>query len=184
MSFDPTKHYQDPEVAERYDTERFASLSGRIFQWAERRALQGILTSLPDKARVLDAPCGTGRLSDLLIRRGWKTIACDVSAEMLTVAKRRSARWSDSICFSRMDFLEIGLADRAVTAVFTIRFLVHIAPEDRLRMLREFRRVTQRWVVMSMSLSTPWHRLRRRIKQWLGHPKPVRHPVTNHALAD
>lgn len=184
MSFDLTKHYQDPEVAERYDAERFASLSGRVFQWAERRAIRRILRSLPDNARVLDAPCGTGRLSDLLIRRGWKTIACDVSAEMLGVAKRRTAQWSDSICFSRMNFLEMGLADRAVTAVFTIRFLVHIAPEDRLRMLREFRRVTERWVVMSMSLSTPWHRLRRRIKQLLGHPKPVRHPVTNHALAD
>jgi ubiquinone/menaquinone biosynthesis C-methylase UbiE len=184
MSFDPTKHYQDPEVAEQYDTERFASLSGRVFQWAERRALQRILMSLPDNARVLDAPCGTGRLSDLLIGRGWKTIACDVSAEMLAVAKRRCTRWTDSIRFARMDFLEMGLADRAVTAVFTIRFLVHIAPEDRLRMLREFRRVTERWVVMSMSLSTPWHRLRRRIKQWLGHPKPVRHPVTNRALAD
>jgi ubiquinone/menaquinone biosynthesis C-methylase UbiE len=184
MSFDPNKHYQDPEVAERYDTERFTSLSGRVFQWAERRAIQQILASLPPQTRVLDGPCGTGRLSDLLVRRGWKTIACDVSGEMLAVARRRCRPWSDSMSFCRMDFLEIGLVDRAVTAVFTIRFLVHIAPDDRVRMLREFRRITDRWVVMSMSLSTPWHRLRRRIKRWLGHPKPVRHPVTNHALAE
>ena len=69
MSFDPTKHYQDPEVAERYDTERFASLSGRVFQWAERRAVQRILTSLPDNARVLDAPACRARGSPRLCPR-------------------------------------------------------------------------------------------------------------------
>jgi ubiquinone/menaquinone biosynthesis C-methylase UbiE len=184
MSFDPHGHYQDPEVAEQYDAERFTSLPGRVFQWAERRAIRQIVSSLPDKACVLDAPCGTGRLSDLLVRRGWKIMACDVSAEMLAVAKRRCARSGHSMSFLRMDFLNVAFADRSVTAVFTIRFLVHIAPETRVRMLREFRRVSERWVVLSMSLSTPWHRLRRRIKRWLGHQPPVRHPVTNRALAE
>jgi ubiquinone/menaquinone biosynthesis C-methylase UbiE len=184
MSFDPRRDYQDFEVAEQYDAERFSSLSGKVFQWAERRAIERIVASLPDKARVLDLPCGTGRLSDLLVRRGWKTIACDVSGEMLAVARKRSVQLGHSISFFRTDCLQMGVGEGAVSAVFSIRFLVHIAPEERVKMLREFRRVTERWVVMSMSLSTPWHRFRRRLKGWLGHPKPVRFPVTSRALGE
>ena len=184
MSFDPKKDYQDANVAERYDAERFSSLSGKVFQWAERRAIRGVLKSLPSGGRAVDAPCGTGRLSDLLLRRGWRTFACDISAEMLGVARRRNGGRTGSIRFSRMDCTEMALASQSVSAVFSIRFLVHIAPAERIKMLREFRRVTDRWVVISMSLSTPWHRVRRRIKSWLGHPKPVRYPVTNKALTE
>jgi hypothetical protein len=50
-------------------------------------------------------------------------------------------------------------------------------------MLRELARVSRRWVVLTLSISTPWHRLRRAIKAWLGHWKPVRHPATSRAIA-
>lgn len=102
---------------------------------------------------------------------------------MLGVASRRNGGWTGSIRFSRMDCAEMALANESVSAVFSIRFLVQIAPAERIKMLREFRRVTDRWVVISMSLSTPWHRVRRRIRSWLDDPKAVRYPVTNKALA-
>ncbi len=184
MSFDPRREYQDATVAERYDAERFNSLAGKIFQWAERRAIGGVLRSLPGKGRAVDVPCGTGRLSDLLLRRGWQTFACDISAEMLGVARRRNGGQPGRIRFSRMDCADMALASQSVSAVFSIRFLVHIAPGERIKMLREFRRVTDRWVVISMSLSTPWHRVRRRIKSWLGHQRAIRYPVTSSALAE
>jgi ubiquinone/menaquinone biosynthesis C-methylase UbiE len=183
MSFDVRTHYQDPEIATRYDRERFSSLSGRVFRWAERRVLERVLRSMPPGATVLDAPCGTGRLLEVFLERGARAVAADISGEMITVARRRTARWNSRVRFARMDFLEIPLADRSVAATFSIRFLPHISPAERVRMLREFRRVSQQWVVISYSLSTPWHRLRRGIKGWLGHPKPVRHPVTSQALA-
>jgi ubiquinone/menaquinone biosynthesis C-methylase UbiE len=183
MSVDLRTDYQDLEVAESYDRQRFSSLSGRIFQWAERRALERILRGLPPEASILDAPCGTGRLMPLFLGRGWRTIGADISGEMIAVARRRTAGWNGLTSFCRSDFLQIPLTDRSVTATFSLRFLVHIPPVERVRMLREFRRVSRHCVVISVSLSTPWHRLRRRIKGWLGHPKPVRHPVTNHALA-
>jgi ubiquinone/menaquinone biosynthesis C-methylase UbiE len=183
VSFDPRADYQDPKVAEHYDHERFSSLSGRAFQSAERRALERILRLLPREASILDAPCGTGRLMPLFLALGWRTIGVDISSEMIAVARHRTARWKGLTAFSRCDFLQIPLADRSVTATFSIRFLVHIPADERVIMLREFRRVSQRWVVISVSLSTPWHRLRRGMKTRLGFPRPVRHPVTNAMLA-
>jgi ubiquinone/menaquinone biosynthesis C-methylase UbiE len=184
MSVELRTEYQDAEVAENYDRARFSSLSGRIFQWAERRALQRVLRALPSQGSILDAPCGTGRLMPLFLDRGWRTMGVDISGEMIAVARRRTAGWNGLTSFCRSDFLDIPLADRSVTATFSIRFLVHIAPNERVSMLREFRRVSRRAVVISVSLSTPWHRLRRRIKAWLGHPMPVRYPVSSAALAE
>lgn len=178
MTFDPRTEYQDVETAELYDSKRFNNLSGRIFQWAERRVLKRIAKTLPPGSLLMDAPCGTGRLLTLYLSQGFKTIGADISGEMIQVARRRTAAWNRRNNFSRMDFVCIPLVDRSVDAVFSIRFLPHFVPEERIRMLREFRRVSRSRVVVSVSLSNAWMRFRRKIKEWLGHDKPVRNPIT------
>lgn len=186
MAFDPRTEYQDQEVAALYEARRFGSLSGKLFQWAERRSLERVLARLPEGARILDAPCGTGRIVYQFLRHGLRVIGGDISAEMLAVARQRILEWNGrgSVLLSRMDLARIPLPDTSVIASFSIRFLPHIPPSERVQFLREFRRVTRQWVVISFSISTPWHRLRRRMKALLGHPKPVRYPVTNRALMD
>jgi ubiquinone/menaquinone biosynthesis C-methylase UbiE len=183
MTFDVRTQYQDIQEAEQYDARRFSSLSGRVFQWAERRALRRALDRLSSVDRLLDGPCGTGRLMDLFLRRGARVIGADISAQMIAVARRRTAGWNGRVTFARMDFLRMPLRGEAVDAVFCIRFLPHIPPAERVSMLRELARVSRRWVVLTLSISTPWHRARRTIKAWLGHWKPVRHPATSRAIA-
>ena len=79
MSFDPRTHYQDVSAAERYDDERFRSLSGRIFQWADKRSILNAMTDLAPGAVILDAPCGTGRMSRLFLENGLIVIVGDIS---------------------------------------------------------------------------------------------------------
>ena len=178
MSFDPRTEYQDLETAEQYDQKRFNNISGRIFQWAERKVLQRIVRELPPGSLVLDAPCGTGRLLPLYLGEGYRTLGVDISGEMIQVARRRTAKWNGKTNFSRMDFIQIPLVDGSVDTVFSIRFLPHFPPEERVQMLKEFCRVSHNRVVISVSLSNDWMRFRRKIKEWLGHDKPVRNPVT------
>jgi ubiquinone/menaquinone biosynthesis C-methylase UbiE len=181
MSFDPRTEYQDVDTAQQYDARRFRSLSGRLFQWAEWRALRAMLRRVPPGALVLDSPCGTGRILHRLTRQGFRVIGADISAEMMAVARAR-VRANGHARFARMDLARIPLEDRSVEAVLSIRFLPHVSPPERTTMLREFGRVARRAVILTFSVSTPWHRLRRRIKRALGHAKPVRHPVTNAEL--
>jgi SAM-dependent methyltransferase len=183
MTFDVRTEYQDTQEAEQYDARRFRSLSGRVFQWAERRALRRALARVSPVGCLLDAPCGTGRLIDLFLRRGARVIGADISAQMIAVARRRTAGWDGRVAFARMDFLRVPLRSEAVDAVLCVRFLPHVPPAERVEMLRELARVSRRWVVLTLSISTPWHRLRRAIKAWLGHWKPVRHPATSRAIA-
>jgi ubiquinone/menaquinone biosynthesis C-methylase UbiE len=182
MTFDPRTEYQDEATAEQYDQKRFSTISGKLFQWAERKVLDRIVEQVSPGSLVMDAPCGTGRLLPLYLAKGYRILGVDISGEMMTVARRRAAPWSRNASFSRMDFVQIPLRDGSVDAVFSIRFLPHFPPEERIRILREFRRVTRKRVVISLSLSNPWMRFRRRLKEWLGHDKPVRNPVTHDGM--
>ena len=178
MSFDPRSHYQDIAAAERYDEVRFRSLSGRVFQWADRQSMLAVLTELTPGMTILDAPCGTGRMSRLFLEKGLKVIGGDVSAQMMAVARKRLGDTKGEIGFCRMDLTRLPLQDASVAGAFSIRFLPHIKPSERVLMLRELRRVARKWVVISISVSSPWHRLRRKIRDWLGLPKSVRYPAT------
>lgn len=97
----------------------------------------GILDSLGDgKGRVaLDAACGTGRLTSLLVDRGYEVVGIDGSPEMLDVARTRfpNGDWREG------DLHALPLEDSSVDVVMTGLALVHVpslAP-----VLAEFARV-------------------------------------------
>src|ERR1044071_1606257 len=182
MSFNPRTDYQDRQTAEEYDTRRFTTFSGRLFQWCERRVLQRVLSRLAPGSLLVDAPCGTGRLLPLYLINGFRVLGVDISQEMIDVARRRTMSWNGRASFSRMDFAEVPLSDGSVDTVFSIRFLPHFSPDERIQMLREFSRIARNRVVISLSISNRWMRFRRQIKDWLGHDKPVRNPVTAAAM--
>jgi len=74
--------------ARQYDRLRF---SGKAGQYGHRRQAE-ILQSLTDDWRdkkVLEIGCGTGRITELLVRWGAEVTATDISAEMLDVARAR-----------------------------------------------------------------------------------------------
>jgi SAM-dependent methyltransferase len=182
MTFDPRTEYQDKQTAEEYDERRFSNLAGRLFQWCEKKVLERALGMLSPGSLLLDAPCGTGRLIPLYLRNGFKVVGVDISGEMVQVARHRTENWNGNASFSRMDFVDVSLSTCSVDAVLSIRFLPHFSPYERIRILREFSRVARHQVIISLSVSNGWMRFRRTIKDWLGHDKPVRNPVTVEAM--
>ncbi len=184
MSFDPRTHYQDARVAAAYDRERFGSLPGRVFETAERLALYRAVRGLGKGAAALDAPCGTGRVSELMLEWGFRITGMDVSQEMLGVSRRRLSEWNGSVSLCRGDLNALPFPDRSFDVAMCIRCLPHFPPGDRRQMLRELARVSRRWVLISLSVSNRWHRARRAFKRWLRNPAPTRHPVTPQAIRD
>lgn len=128
-----------------------------------------VLTDLvgPDPgARILNVPCGAGRLSAPLRRPGSKLLEADSSPGQLHLNRQRFGDVSDTIWLTASVF-DIPLADGAVDTVVCARLSHHLhRPGDRERLLVELLRVARRRLVFSFrnawSLPTVSRRLRGR----------------------
>jgi len=183
MQWDPTTHYKDVAVAERYDRERFSRLTGRIFDRLEKRALRRAFAGVPRSSLVLDLPCGTGRLAETLLEQGFRVVGVDISPAMLAVASRKLQRFDD-----RFDTLVSDVHDLARTSsgaydvALCARVLMHFPLPEQTAFLASVARLAKRTVVFSQSISTPWQRLRRGVKRLIGNPPPARWPISEREL--
>jgi SAM-dependent methyltransferase len=90
-------------------------------------------------ARILDAPCGTGRLFPALARHG-TVVGADVSVAMLASAHATSAAPERLVC---ADLTHLPFADRSFDAVVCCRLLHHLERErDLARVVGELVRVS------------------------------------------
>jgi ubiquinone/menaquinone biosynthesis C-methylase UbiE len=142
------RFYQSSEVADDYDFHRF-STNDRARRNA--RKWQTILKGL-DKTtrvrRVLDMPCGTGRFTGHLAREGYHVVGCDISVPMMNKAQDAVEGTQGILGFAQGDAERLPFADRSFDCVISIRFLFHIDPVTRVRILREMGRVSRRWVIV------------------------------------
>ena len=90
--------------------------------------------------RVLDAGCGSGRLVPLVLEAvgaGGSLVALDFAANMIDLARRKAQ--DERVEFIVGDAHELPFADGEFDKVIALALLPHL--DDRLRALREFRRV-------------------------------------------
>lgn len=185
MDWNPTTHYKDRGVAERYDNQRFSGLAGRVFNGLERAALCRAFIGTPRSAVLMDLPCGTGRLAETLLEQGFHVVGIDISAAMLHVAQRRLDRFGARFETVMSDVNELARNRRGIYDVaLCARVLMHFPLEQQIEFLKSVALLTKGTVVFSQSLSTPYQRLRRKIKRFLGNQTPAMHPVTESELRE
>lgn len=137
------RRFQDKAKAEKY-AKRFESGSHKRIDAREQRAVAKIFAGLEGCRSVLDVPCGAGRFAKTLGQGGRRVIETDVSHEMVEIASRAHRLGL------RSDAAHLPFRDGAVECVFSNRLLHHILPrEERAMFLKEFHRVSSRWVVVT-----------------------------------
>lgn len=146
--------YRSAQVAEDYDFHRFSSPERQKRNARKWAAIRKALSQARDARVILDLPCGTGRFTGALAREGYEVVGSDISHEMLhKAASLRQAPREDGSEPVIRGYLQanaerLPLRDDALDCVVSIRFMMHVDPATRVRMLREFRRVSRRWVVI------------------------------------
>ena len=131
LAWDPVSHYLAPDVAASYDSERFNSVAGRVFQWLERRAVLAAFRAIPTTATVLDLPCGTGRLAEHLLGAGYRVVGADISPAMLDQAQRRLNRFHDRFTIEVCDARVIGTQGVRFEAALCARVLMHFPLDEQ-----------------------------------------------------
>jgi ubiquinone/menaquinone biosynthesis C-methylase UbiE len=171
--------YESTVAAETYDGRRFGSISGRYNNWRLHRLLRSIVKRLPRGARVLDVPCGTGRIDDGLLAAQLRVVAADISRAMLAVAQRKVCPTPAWLGFLRADAGHLPFRDGSVDAIVCIRF-VHLFDQPTRRfLLEEMARVTNDRVVLEYrNVEGRRRAATRAIRRWLtGRRQPVKHSM-------
>lgn len=186
--WDANTHYRDTRIARNYDGERFSSLAGRVFNDRERRLVRSIFARLlPAGARVADIPCGTGRLAEPLLEAGFRVHGMDISEQMLQVAHERLGRFGDLFSTEVADARSLAESDPRFDGVLCARVLMHFPLDEQIAFLRGVAALSRGPIVINHSFSSPYQRLRRRVKSLLGHQPSARFPITEeqvHRLLD
>jgi SAM-dependent methyltransferase len=150
--------------AERYERRRYGSWGRRLNLRLTERALARALEGVPTGGLVLDAPCGTGILSEFLRRRGFRVLGADISPAMLAVARQRGA----ALGHVRADLEHPPCRPQSVDAVVSSRFMMHLPPDTRTRMFRTMADVARGPVIATVCHPYTWKSFQRAVRRRLG----------------
>src|SRR5262245_64034231 len=113
------------------------------------RMLGKALTLAGDADRILDVPCGTGRLVASLLPRTQELVCADQARAMIDEARRRPLTGAPGPSFAQASAFALPFPDRAFDLTICWRLIHHFAEaSDRQRLLLELKRVTRRAIVL------------------------------------
>mgnify|MGYP000650020195 CR=1 FL=1 len=178
VSYDARWGYRHLD-AERYERRRYGGFWRRLNLRLTLRALRRALADVPAGALVLDAPCGTGFLAAFLRSWGFRVVGADISEAMLAVAGRRGS----ALGLVRADLETPPLRPGSVDAVVSSRFLMHLPPAARPRILRTLAELARGPIVATVCHPWTLKTVGRAVRRLLGG-QPKRSPrLTYRALA-
>jgi ubiquinone/menaquinone biosynthesis C-methylase UbiE len=158
-------HYQRDGVVDDYDERRFAGGVSGPESTRKWRMIMKAVRGLPDIHTVVDLPCGTGRFTTRILDHGWRLVNADISHPMLTKARNYTEGHGNFLGSARMNAESLPFADNSLDLLISIRFLMHVPHDVRIRILREYARVCKRYVVLDVRhrycLMLCWKKLRR-----------------------
>lgn len=132
-------------TARRYEEQRSNTKHA-----AEMRLIDRAFACIPTSHRVLDAPCGGGRVTVHLARKNYAVTAADISESMLDIARTNLAAQGLSCTVVKLDLEQSTLPDRSFDTVLSFR-LFHHFPEPCIRhkVISELCRVANHYVALS-----------------------------------
>lgn len=156
-----------------YDARRSSTAKWR----SEHTAVSEFLRVNPTGSTVLDIPVGTGRFLELYRERGLKVAGRDISPDMLKAAREKLSGLGPMECSLELaDIRSIPDADEEYDCVLSIRFLNWVDANGLEEALRELRRVSKRYLIVTIRHKVP-------VIDLLTHgPKGFRRLLMRHAL--
>ena len=151
-----TGYYGD--VATAYDDRRFGGALGHLKNWQDQRIVRRAVRRAGRIQRVLDVPCGTGRFLQGLAHHVPHLVGADVSRDMIDLSRQRHSvkgRPVGRLEYVQCDAKYLPFGSNTFDLVVSGRFLHHLyhfPQAERIQVMREFARVSQKWVVADFNI--------------------------------
>ena len=185
-SYERTRdRFNTAEIASRYSNRFHTRRDQR-----SRRSILRALASVPAGSSVLDLPCGTGRLTRLLVEQGYNVTCADSSSHMLAQTRKtwqqtcRELRLSEPQ-FHVQDIMRTTFSDAQFDAIICNRLIHHYAdPQTRIAAFRELGRICSGPVIVFFWNSFSLDALRVRLRNSIGSPiRGIFIPISIHEMA-
>ncbi len=160
--------------------------------WIEKVAIIRALEYIPKGSNILDFPCGTGRLTTMLIENGFNLTSADRSNEMLKAAQNNYLNLKPELLvnYSEVKFFQADLVagtkftDMQFDAVVCHRLFHHLVEsKTRIKALLELKRITKKFIIFSFFNSQSCSTLIKAVKNKLKHYTPTdRLPVSKSTI--
>jgi SAM-dependent methyltransferase len=159
--------------AERYQHRRPAR------DRAELRLVERAFRLIPKNHRVLDIPCGAGRVTLLLARLGYSVTASELSEPMIAATRENLARAGLTCPVHKEDIENMSYPERAFDSIVCFRLFHHFPNvEIRRRVVKELCRVADRYVVLSYFDPRSLTSMKRRLRAALGGKRSRQHATS------
>jgi len=156
--------------------------------WLEKIAILRALKYIPKGSQVLDFPCGTGRLTTMLLESGFNLTCADRSMEMLKVAQQNHENLKPELKVDcpQVEFRQEDLVsgtkfkDMQFDAIVCHRLFHHLVEsETRIMAMKEFKRISKKFIIFSFFNSHSYSAVFQLVKNRIKHYKPTdRIPVS------
>jgi SAM-dependent methyltransferase len=172
------EQFQDSNIGRRYQRRYKRRWYKRCVTRREIRRIEQLVASQPRCRRLLDIPCGGGRVSGPLAAAADLLLQADISLGQVLTARQTLGSQGHVAWFTASAFM-IPLKDGAVDAAICNRLTHHLPSAAELeRLIQELLRVATRFVVLSYYDHDSVKSLGRRLRG-----KPPGHTVRRKALA-
>jgi 2-polyprenyl-3-methyl-5-hydroxy-6-metoxy-1,4-benzoquinol methylase len=130
----------------------------------ERSAVARLMVSVPHM-RVIDVPTGTGKMAPVFKRFGSKVLACDVSENMLSIARQT---YRDDGVPAEFQVVDLENAtetiDRSFDLTVCVRLMHRVPDEIKFRMLAQIAMLSP-FAIVSFAKDSAYERLRGRARR-------------------
>ncbi len=139
--------FNDPESYLK--TRRGVFWASHLRKLMEENALDRIMAGLHDVRLVCDAPCGPGTLFPYWNRKGFKIIGVDLSIPMVNRASEYFKRQASGGYVLHGDIVSLPeLLRETPDLMVSVRFIYYFNKDQRVNLLRQFVRVSNRYVLV------------------------------------
>jgi len=133
-------------TAKDYDSKRLNNPYGKNTDYLEKRAINCLLVSIKCK-KILDLPCGTGRITKFLLEKNYLVYGVDVSSDMIKEASIKLKKYPNLLGLKVSSGDSLRFKDNEFDCVTSIRLMGHLPKDYRLKVLKEMNRVSDYIIV-------------------------------------
>ena len=143
---------------------------------AEMKLVDRAFLLIPKTHRVLDLPCGGGRVTVHLGLQGYKMSSADLSDAMLAITRENVAKNGLKGAVEKQDIEKLSYADQHFDSLISFRLFHHFPnPEIRQRAVSELCRIAKHFVAISYFSPASITLLKRNLRAALGKGKSDKH---------